>query len=94
MTKKIRSEVFAVPAEIKKAFDDHIQVKKENDTLESDKSQVFRAFVTACVYLEEVLEVIEFPNEIQEQLGHRSTGLVAVTPTTIASLKATFKQAA
>jgi len=87
-------EVFPVMAAFEKAYDEYAKVKKFNDKLESDKSQSFRAFVTACVYLDEVLEVIELPGEIRERLGHRSTGLVAVTPETVASLKATFKQAA
>jgi hypothetical protein len=88
------SEVFAVPAEIEKAFDEHAKVKEDNKKLENEKLRSFRAFLTACMYLEEVLEVIELPEALRERLGHRSTGLVAVTPETVASLKATFKQAA
>ncbi len=88
------SEVFAVPAPFENALDDLVQVKKDNDKLERDKLQLFQSFVTACVYLEEVLEVIELPEDLRERLGHRSTGLIAVTPDTVASLKATFKHAA
>jgi hypothetical protein len=87
-------EVFPVDAAFEEAFDEYATLRKANDKLENDKSQCFRAFIIACVYLDEVLEVIELPEEIRERLGHRSTGLVAVTPETVASLKATFKQAA
>jgi hypothetical protein len=86
-------EVFPVPAAIEEALDEYAKVKQGNDTLESGKAQDFRAFVTACVYLDEILEVIELPGEIRERLGRRSTGLVAVTPETVASIKATFSQA-
>ena len=85
---------FSRPRCHREAFDEHAKVKNANDKLESDKSQSFRSFLAACVYLEEVLEVIELPQEIRERLGHRSTGLVAVTSETVASLKATFSQAA
>jgi hypothetical protein len=87
-------EVFPVDAAFEEAFDEYATVKRANDKFQNDKWQSFRALAIACVYLDEVLEVIELPEEIRERLGHRSIGLVAVTPETVASLKATFKQAA
>ena len=70
------------------------KLKKQNDKTEADQVRSFTAFLSACAYLDEVLEIISLPEDIRERLGHRSTGLVAVTPETVAALKKTFKQAA
>lgn len=88
------SEVFPVSEAFEQAYDEHTKVKKENDKLEAEKLSQFRSFLVACRYIEDVEEVIEFPTDIRERLGHRSTALVAVTAETVVSLKATFNQAA
>jgi hypothetical protein len=88
------NDVFPVLAAFEKAFDNHAAMKKENDKLEAEKIKSFMAFLTACRYVEEVLDVIDLPGDIRERLGQRSTGLVAVTPETVATLKKTFRLAA
>lgn len=87
-------EAFPVSAAFEKAFDEHAKLKKENDKIEADTVQSFRSFLVACVYLDDILEVIDLPNEIRARLGHRSTGLIAVTAETVAALRTTFQQAA
>lgn len=88
------SDVFPVTAAIEKIFDELAKLKTENDKKEQAKLNEFHAFLTACQYVDEVLEVIPLPDDIRERLGHTSTSLVAVTPETVKSLKATFRKAA
>jgi len=88
------NDVFPVPAAVEKAFDEYTKLRAENDKKHQAKLNEFNAFLTACQYVEEVLEVIPLPDDIRKRLGHTSTGLVAVTPETVKSLKATFRQAA
>lgn len=88
------SEVFPVSASVEKAFDEHAKLKTENDKKEGDKTREFLGFLLACQYLDEVLDVIPLPEDIRKRLGQSSTALVAVTPETVKSLKATFKKAA
>jgi hypothetical protein len=87
-------DVFPVTTAVEKAFDEHAKLKLENDKKKQTKLSEFQAFLNACQYVEEVLEVIPLPDDIRKRLGHSSTGLVAVTPDTVKSLKATFRQAA
>lgn len=75
------------------AYDEHAKSKQANDKLEGEKLTQFRSFLGACRYVEEVLEVIDLPDDIRERLGHHSTALVAVTAETVTSLRTTFKQA-
>jgi hypothetical protein len=88
------NDVFAVTAAFEKAFDEHAKLKTESDKRQQEKVQEFLNFLGACQYVEEVLDVIPLPEDIRKRVGHESTGLVAVTPETVKSLKATFKQAA
>ena len=88
------NDVFPVNAAFEKAFDEHAKLKLENDGRQTEKNREFMAFLTACQFLDEVLDVISLPDDIRKRLGHTSTALVAVTPETVKSLKATFKKAA
>jgi hypothetical protein len=88
------NDVFPVPPAIEKAFDEYAKLHLENDKKQQAKLSEFNAFLNACQYVDEVLEVIPLPDDIRKRLGHSSTGLVAVTPDTVKSLKATFRQAA
>lgn len=88
------NDVFPVSEAFEKAFDQHAITKAEADKLEQEKLGQFNAFLTACKTLEEFLEVIPLPEDIRKRLGFDSSALVAVTPETVKSLKATFKKAA
>ena len=88
------NEVFPVTATFEKAFDEYAKLKTDSDKRQREKEQEFLNFLGACQYVEEVLEVIPLPEDIRKRVGHESTGLVAVTPETVKSLKATFKKAA
>ncbi len=88
------SEVFSVSAATEKAYDEHAKLKLENDKKHQEKLNQFNAFLTACQFVDEVLDVISLPEDLRKRLGQSSTALVAVTPETLKSLKATFKKAA
>jgi len=87
-------DVFPVTAAVEKAFDEYAKLHADNDKEQQTKFNEFHAFLTACRFVEDVLEVIPLPDDIRKRLGHRSTSLVAVTPDTVKSLKATFRKAA
>ncbi len=88
------NDVFPVTAAVEKAFDEYAKVKGENDKKQTERFQQFMAFLFACKFIDEVLDVIPLPEDVRKRLGHSSTALVAVTPETVKSLKATFKTAA
>lgn len=88
------NDVFAVSEAVEKAFDGHAKEKAENDKKKNEKLGQFYAFVNACQTVEEVLDVIPLPDDVRKRLGHASTALVAASPESIKSLKATFKVAA
>lgn len=88
------NDVFPVTTAFEKAFDEHAKLKADSDRRQQEKAQEFLNFLGACQYVEEVLDVIPLPEDIRKRVGHESTGLVAVTPETVKSLKATFKKAA
>lgn len=88
------SDVFPVTAAFEKAFEEFAKLKDDSDKRQQEKTTEFLAFLGACQNLDEVLDVIPLPEDIRKRLGQESTALVAVTPETVKSLKATFKKAA
>lgn len=88
------SDVFPVTAAFEKAFDEYARIKDELDKVQNEKRTQFVSFLTACQSVEDVVEVINLPEDLRKRLGQSSTALVAVTPETVKSLKATFKKAA
>jgi hypothetical protein len=88
------NDVFPVTEKFEKAFDDHAKLKAANDDTQKTKLDEFFSFLNACQFIDDVLDVIPLPGDIRKRLGHESTALVAVTPETVKSLKATFKKAA
>lgn len=88
------NDVFPVSAAFEKAFDEYARLKKESDKRQQERTQEFLNFLGACQNLDEVLDVIPLPADIRERLGYEANSLVAVTPDTVKSLKATFKKAA
>ncbi len=87
-------EVFAVSAECEQAFDAYEAEFTANYRLRDGKKQKFLSFLMASRSVEEVLEVIDLPAEIQERLGHRSAALVAVSAESVSALRETFRLAA
>jgi hypothetical protein len=87
-------EVFAVSAECERVFDAYAKECEANYQLRHDKKRQFVDFVMASRTVEDVLEVIDLPVEIQERLGHRSTALIAVSAESVSALRETFRLAA
>jgi hypothetical protein len=88
------SDVFPVTAAFEKAFDEYAKFKLNSDAEQQEKSMQFCNFLNACQSIDEVTDVIPLPADILKRVGHESTALVAVTPETVKSLKATFKKVA
>lgn len=88
------SDVFPVTSAFEKSFDEYAKLKTESDKRQQEKERELNAFLSACQFLDEVTDVIPLPADILKRVGHESTALVAVTPETVKSLKATFKKAA
>lgn len=88
------SDVFPVTATFEKAYDEYAKLKDDSDKRQQEKEREFIAFLGACQSLDEVTDVIPLPADILKRVGHESTALVAVTPETVKSLKATFRKAA
>ena len=87
-------DVFPVSEAFERAYDEHAQVTQQNDKAEGEKMAQFHAFLAACRSVEEVEAVIPLPADVRQRLGHGSSALVAVTAEAVATLKATFGQAA
>lgn len=88
------NDVFPVSEKVETAYDVRAKLHAENDKMQQVKLNEFNSFLSACQYVDEVLDVIPLPEDIQKRLGYSSTALVAVSPETVRSLKATFKKAA
>jgi hypothetical protein len=84
------SDVFPVDAAFEAAYDLYAKLKQANDKLESERCKQFRDFLAACRCVQDVMEVIRLPDDTLRRLGQGSRALVAITPDTVESLKATF----
>ncbi len=87
-------EVFAVSAECEQVFDAYTKEREANYRLRDGKKREFLNFLTASRTVDDVLEVIDLPSEIQERLGHRSAALIAVSAESVSALRETFRLAA
>lgn len=90
------SDIFPVDKAFEEAYEEHIKLKKSNDEEERKRVASFRSLVELSKNLEDVLEVIDVPEDILERLGRKSTALVALSNDALRSLKRDFaiKQAA
>jgi hypothetical protein len=88
------SDVFAVDEATETAFDSYQLLQKAYREERSRKRANLESLVESAKTLDDVLEVIELPAAVQEQLGKRSQALVALSPDTLTQLKDDFKLAA
>jgi len=82
---------YPVDADCEAALDEHTLVRKSNDDEQRTKNASFLALVNAAKTLEDVLEVIDLPADVQSRLGKQSTAMVALSPDTLTQLKDDFK---
>ncbi len=90
------SDVFPMDKAFEDAYDEHLTLKRANDEEERQRLASFRSLIEASKTLEDVLEVIDLPEDILERFGRKSTALVALSTDTLRTLKRDFaiKQAA
>ena len=90
------TDVFPMNKAFEDAYDEHIKLKRANDDEERERNAGFRSLIAASKTLEDVLEVIDLPEDILERFGRKSTALVALSTDTLRNLKRDFaiKQAA
>jgi hypothetical protein len=84
------SDVFVVDSAFEKAFDEHSKIEKANDVLLQKKQSHFWSLLEFAKTLEDVLAVIDLPQELQERLGKKCTALVALSPDSVNVLKKDF----
>jgi hypothetical protein len=81
---------YPVHAAFETAYDQYHVVKKANDQGRDARVRSFNALVNAARTLEDVLEAIDLPQELQERLGKKSQALVALNDDTLKALKRDF----
>lgn len=84
------SDVFPMDKAFEDAYDEHRRLERANDDEERQRVASFRSLIEASRTLDEVLTVIDLPEDILERLGRKSTALVALTTDTLRSLKQDF----
>jgi hypothetical protein len=84
------SDVFPVDKAFEDACDEYDKLKKANDEEARSRVASFRSLIVASKTLEDVLEVIDLPEDILERFGRKSTALVALSSDTLRSLKQDF----
>jgi len=84
------NDVFPMDKAFEDTYDEHFRLKRANDAEERERVVSFRSLIEASRTLEEVLEVIELPEDMLERLGRKSTALVALSNDALRSLKRDF----
>ena len=84
------SDVFPMDKAFEDAYDEHLRLKRANDEEERERIASFRSLIEASKTLEEVLAVIDLPEDMLERLGRKSTALVALSNDALRSLKRDF----
>ncbi len=82
--------VLVVSAAFEKAFDEHNKAKHANDELLTQKKRDCNTLINFAKYVEDVLEVIKVPKEIEAKLVAKSTALVALSPDVLARIQKDF----
>ena len=85
------NQAFAVNQAFESAYDQYAKLHQENQKKKMDKYRAFVSLITAAKTLEDVLEVIDLPIELQEQLGRKCTALVALSEESLKALRKDFQ---
>jgi hypothetical protein len=84
------SDVFAMDKAFEDAFDEHAKLKKANNEEQWNKIAGFRALIESSKTLDDVMQVIDLPDELLERLGRKSAALVALSTDVLHGLKRDF----
>lgn len=85
-----RQDVYQMTAEFEVMLDEYELIKKKNDELLRQKQRDCNSLIEFAKYIEDVLEVIKVPPQIEAKLLAKSTALVALSPDVIARIQADF----
>lgn len=86
----LSSVAYPVNAAFEKAYDEYAKVKKANREEEEKRQTSFRVLIDVARMLEEVMEIIDLPKDLQERLGKKSQALVALNDDSLKQLKKDF----
>ncbi len=86
----VSNDVFHIDAAFEEAHDRHHKVAGANRKELEERDGKFRSLIHAAKTLNDVLEVIDLPAELQERLGKKSQTLVALNDETLSELKRAF----
>lgn len=83
-------DVFPMNEAFEEILGEHSKIKEENDKLKNQKRRDCNSLIDYAKYIEDVLEVIKVPKNIEEKLLAKSTALVALSPDVIERIQADF----
>lgn len=84
------SVVYPMSEGFETTYDKYAKVKHANDGEYEKKIVSFKTLVYAAKTLDDILEAIDLPDELQKRLGKQCTALVALSPDSLNSLKRDF----
>lgn len=83
-------EVFIANEELEKTINEHTKLSSENKEARFRKITDVRSLINYAKYIEDVLEVIKVPKELEQKLLAKSTSLVALSSDVIKRIQADF----
>lgn len=85
---------FSVTAEEQVALEDFEKLRLALKDEREAKKREYRGFLLSCRYVEEVMEVLPFTDEMKQRFLKEGTELVVFNPDNFQAIKQEFKQAA
>lgn len=84
------NNVYPMPESFEKDLEEHARLVDKNNKLEQAKNQDVKNLIAYSKYIEDVLEVIKVPKDLEAKLLSKSTSLVALSPDVIKRIQADF----
>lgn len=83
-------DIYPMPQEFEAMLDEYNKLKDASEKIISQKRRDCNSLIEYAKYVEDVLEVIKIPKEIEDNLTAKSTALVALSPDVIERIQADF----
>lgn len=83
-------DVYPATEAFEEMLEEHNKLKEESDKLYQQKIKDCQSLINFAKYVEDVLEVIKVPKDIEANLTARSTALVALSPDIIEHIQKDF----
>lgn len=84
------NNVYMTTKEFEKDFREYNKIKTDNEKILYQKKVDCNSLIAYAKYIEDVLEVIKVPKQLEHSLLAKSTSLVAVSPDVIKRIQADF----